>query len=96
MITKPIDMAHILNGITGFLRIKNRLIDNDYKILIIKDSFALPVVAFLSTCINQIDLIDLRDKPKADLESIINNNNYDLIIQMYNTEAFDDVMFSFF
>ena len=89
-------MAHILNGIIGYLRIKNQLIDNNYKILIIKDSFALPVVAFLSTCIKQIDMVDLRDTPKTDLKKLINNNEYDLIIQMYNTEAFDDKMFSFF
>lgn len=79
----------------GFLRINNEMINNNYKILIIKDSFMLPVVAYLSTCVSQIDMVDLRDTPKANLGSILEDNNYDLVIQAYNTEAFNETMFSY-
>ena len=79
----------------GFLRVCNELIDNDYKILFIKDSYSLPVVAYLSTCISQIDMVDLRDTPKADVKKMIDENNYDIVIQIYNTEVFNDTMFSY-
>ena len=75
------------------MRTVNHLIDNDVKLLLIKDSYALPVAAFLSTCIKTVDMVDLRDTPKADLSIILNNNQYDLVITMYNTEVFDDNMF---
>ncbi len=79
----------------GFLRVCNELIDNDYKILFIKDSYSLPLVAYLSTCISQIDMVDLRDTPKADVKKMIKDNNYDIVIQIYNTEVFNDTMFSY-
>ena len=75
------------------MRTVNHLIDNDVKLLLIKDSYALPVAAFLSTCIKTVDMVDLRDTPKADLSIILKNNQYDLVITMYNTEVFDDNMF---
>ena len=86
-------MLCIMKWIIGYLRTVNNLIDNDYKILVIKDSYSLPVVAFLSTCIKTVDMVDLRDKPKADLNKIISDNQYDLVITLYNTEVFNDVMF---
>ena len=82
-----------MKWIIGYLRTVNNLIDNDLKILVIKDSYALPVVAFLSTCIKTVDMVDLRDTPKADLSIILNHNQYDMVIMMYNTEVFNDVMF---
>ena len=40
--------------------IKNQLINNRKKLLIIKDSFALPISAFLSTCFSEVRMIDPR------------------------------------
>lgn len=79
----------------GHLKIINENAPSPIKILMIKDSFALPVAAFLSTCVTEIDMVDLRDIPKANLNMIIENNNFDIIMVLYNAEVFNDTMFSF-
>ena len=79
----------------GNLIIKNKAIDNDIKILMIKDSYSLPVAAFLSTCINELHMVDLRESPTVNLKNYINENDFDAVILMYNTEVFNDTMFNF-
>lgn len=79
----------------GDLIIKNTLIDNDIKILLIKDSYSLPVMAFLSTCVSEIHSVDLRDIPCVNLSEYINEYDFNAVIMMYNTEVFNDTMFNF-
>lgn len=61
----------------------------------IKDSYALPVAAFLSTCVSELHMVDLRDTPKVKLNEYINEHDFDAVFVMYNTEVFNDVMFGF-
>ena len=61
----------------------------------IKDSYSLPVAAFLSTCINELHMVDLRESPTVNLKNYINENDFDAVILMYNTEVFNDIMFNF-
>jgi len=78
------------------LIIKNKMIENDKKILIIKDSFSLPTVAFLSTGIKEIHLIDLRyEGAPKNIEQYVRDNGFDLVMIMYNTQVFGDTMFNF-
>lgn len=80
----------------GDLIIKNKLVDNDIKILLIKDSYALPFAAFLSTAVSEVRMIDLRDSPKADLKTILEEEKFDTVMVMYNAEAVDvETMFEF-
>jgi len=79
----------------GCLAIYNKAADNDIKILLIKDSFALPVTAFLSTCVSEVHMIDLRDADAPIASEYIKENDFDVVIVMYNTEVFNDVMFTF-
>ena len=79
----------------GYLRVINNNLKDGIKVLLIKDSYALPFAAFLSTSVYELDMIDLRDTPKANLNNIIANNNYDVVLMLYNTESFTDQMFSF-
>lgn len=88
-------MQLILNGTTGNLIIKNKKIDNDIKILMVKDSYALPVAAFLSTCVSELHMVDLRDTPTVKLNDYINEHDFDAVVVMYNTEVFNDIMFEF-
>lgn len=79
----------------GYLRVINNALEDGKKVLLIKDSYALPFAAFLSTSVYEVDMIDLRDQPKADLERVIANNDYDVVIMLYNTESFTNQMFNF-
>lgn len=62
--------------------IKSRQNTDDKKVLIIKDSFALPFSAFLSTMVNETRLIDLRYFELGDLESYIDEFNPDVVLFM--------------
>ena len=84
----------------GNLIIKNNAVDNDLKILLIKDSFSLPFAAFLSTCVNELHLADLRDdgwraEDAVTVAQYAENGDFDCVVVMYNPEVFDTVMFDF-
>lgn len=64
------------------------------KVLIIKDSFALPVSAFLSTVFSEVRMIDLR----SEHENVVNytkENNMDLVLILYSAGAYTDTFFDF-
>lgn len=54
------------------------------KLLIVKDSFTLPVQAYLSTCFTQIDVIDLRLYEEMSLCAYIEKTKPDMVMVMYN------------
>lgn len=76
------------------LRFENHLAKNDKKILIIKDSFGIPVYSFLSLGISEVRAIDMRLFDK-DLESYIADYDPDLVVLMYNGDTFAPEMFNF-
>ena len=75
------------------MKIKNNSAENDIKLLIIKDSFALPLAAYLSTCISELWLLDPRDTGAPIAENVMREHDFDAVIVMYNTEVFDDAHF---
>ena len=64
------------------------------KILIIKDSFSLPVYSFLSLGIKEVRAIDMRlfDENVVEYAAAYNP---DLVILMYNADSFAPPMFDF-
>lgn len=80
----------------GELIIENTLAPNDLHIAIIKDSFALPFTAFLSTAVGKIDMIDLREFEGSVAEHLLQTTP-DLVIVMYTNSAFNEPkMYEFF
>ncbi len=80
----------------GELIIENTLADNDLHIAIIKDSFALPFTAFLSTAVGKIDMIDLREFEGSVAEHLLQTKP-DLVIMMYANSSFNEKsMYEFF
>lgn len=65
--------------------IQNQLCMNDKKIVIIKDSFALPFSAFLSTMVGQINMIDLRYFDQTKLDNYLEELNPDLVLYVYKS-----------
>lgn len=79
---------------SDFNTIINENSQNDYKILIIKDSYALPVAAFLSLTCKEVTMIDFRLSKEQSVKEFINNNDYDLILMMYGSGSIcNDDMF---
>lgn len=61
----------------------NNKCNNDYKVLIIKDSYGLPVSAFLSLNFKEVTMVDLRLAKEQSVKEFIRNGNYDLVIMNY-------------
>ena len=80
----------------GELIIENLNADNDLHIAILKDSFALPFTAFLSTAVAGIDMIDLREF-EGSVADHLAETKPDLVIMMYTNSAFNEPkMYEFF
>jgi len=63
---------------------KNNSAVNDKKLLILKDSFALPVQAFLANHFKQIDVIDLRLYSFNTLLQYVYDTQPDVVLALYN------------
>lgn len=63
--------------------IKNEAVDNDKKIIVVKDSFGLPFTAFLSTMVSEVRMIDLRYFSPDNLESYIDEFDPDAVLFVY-------------
>lgn len=68
-----------LHGNYPLVQVKNNLIDDGLKVLFIKDSYSIPVAAFLTTVASQVDLIDPRHMYDGVHEHVL-SNDYDYII----------------
>jgi len=66
--------------------IKNHNLDNG-KVLIVKDSFALPFVAFLSNVVQEINMIDLRYFTNKSLADYISDYQPDMVMILYNPSS---------
>ena len=80
---------------TSYVKIDNNLIDNDKKVLVIKDSFALPVCAFLSTTCKELVMYDMRSPHECTLEEYIKQEDFDLVIVIYCHESLKSLFFDF-
>ncbi|MBO4251835.1 MAG: hypothetical protein J5911_04140 [Clostridia bacterium] len=75
--------------------IENRKSATDKKVLILKDSFALPVSAFLSTCFAETRLLDLRYQHEKSVKEYILDYAPDAVLIIYNPGAYSDTFFNF-
>lgn len=79
----------------GNLIIRNKKVDNGYKVLLVKDSYSLPLAAFLSTAVSELHMIDMREATDIDIANYSEKHDIDAVIVMYSSGAFKDEMFSF-
>ncbi|MBQ7982482.1 MAG: hypothetical protein IJ302_02855, partial [Clostridia bacterium] len=78
----------------GELIIENLSAGNDLHIAIIKDSFALPFTAFLSTAVGNIDMIDLREFEGSVTQHLLDTQP-DLVLMLYSGGSFNAAMYQF-
>lgn len=75
-----------LDGNAAFTSIHNELVNNDIKVLFIKDSFALPFAAFFANHVEQTDLIDPRYY-QGDLATFLANSDYDYVFSALSASS---------
>ncbi|MGN1169621.1 MAG: DHHW family protein, partial [Acutalibacteraceae bacterium] len=82
-----------LYGDHAVISITNNLAKNDFKILVIGDSFSSSIVPFLAMGVKQVDKIDNRYF-NVSIESYVEKNKPDMIIVEYNAAIFSSNDFS--
>lgn len=80
--------CNYIGGDYPLVRHSNSQAPNPQKILIIKDSYSLPVQAFLSTLFREVEVIDPRYYPNYDITRYIQNSPPDLVLMLMNPSAF--------
>lgn len=76
-----------LNGNNSLTIIKNKGLDNNKKLLVIKDSYANSLIPFLTENYEEIHVIDLRSFSKS-LNEYIEEDNFCDILVLYNYNTF--------
>lgn len=85
-----------IGGDYGLVQHRSMSARANLKLLMIKDSYMLPVQAYLSTVFEEIDVIDLRHYTEGTLMQYIENTNPDMVIMMYSDSSLgNSEMFEF-
>lgn len=85
-----------MGGNYGHIKITNNLATNDRKVLLIKDSYANPVAAYLALGVSELEIIDLRyfeNEMNMSVTDYIDQSNPDLVIMLYNSNVLKDNTF---
>lgn len=80
--------CNYIGGDYAMVRHQNPDAPNPQKILIIKDSYTLPIQAFLSTLFRQVEVIDPRFYPNYDITTYALISQPDLVLMLMNPSAF--------
>ncbi len=83
-----------LYGNQGIAHIQNKRVKGA-KVLIVKDSFMLPVASFLSTVCSDVYLVDIRYYEKNVLEYVNSIKDLDYIFVSYNPQDLSEEFFKF-
>ncbi len=83
-----------LYGNYGFAQVINHDNEDGLRVLFIKDSFAVPLAAFLSTTCAEIDLIDPRWY-EGSITEAVENGDYDVVIVSFTPANLTDEFFDF-
>ncbi|WP_312354847.1 alginate O-acetyltransferase AlgX-related protein [Aminipila sp.] len=83
----------VYHGDNEELIFNNNLVNNG-KVIMIKDSFGIPVYSFLSLGIHELRAIDLRLFDDS-VAKYAKENKPDVVILMYNGDTFNEEMFDF-
>ena len=75
---------------------RNINVENGLKALIIKDSYTLPVQAFLSTAVSEVDVLDPRYYNETTIAEYVEISKPDIVIMMLNPSIFEDTKYQKF
>lgn len=91
----PVDLNRyaVYHGDNEELIFNNNLVDSG-KVMMIKDSFGIPVYSFLSLGVHEVRALDLRLFHDS-VAKYAKRNKPDVVILMYNGDTFNEEMFDF-
>ena len=79
-----------VGGNYGLVQHRNASASSDLKVLLIKDSYAIPTQTFLSTVFKEVDVVDLRHYSVSGLAEYIRESSPQIVVMMYYTHYIKD------
>ena len=74
----------------SIVNVDNLLINSGHKVLLIKDSFGVPVSGWMSCWADELTIMDLRYKQEKSVEDVISEKDIDTVIIIYNAEMLEN------
>ena len=74
-------------GVSPLVQYRNSLASSDLKILMLRDSFALPVQTFMTSVFREIDAIDMRYFTECSVAEYVERTKPDLVIMLIYTNS---------
>lgn len=75
------------------IHVENRETPNGKRFLLVKDSFGVPVAAWLACCCDELWVMDLRYAQAESVKEFIVNHEIDAVIVLYNPEVLSSELF---
>lgn len=72
--------VYLHNGVDQYVSIRNLEINSGEKILLLRDSYATPIGAFLAQSFEQVDMIWTLEIEEEELEKFLEENQYDYVL----------------
>lgn len=89
------DYGVYLAGAEQDLKIQNRISSNDKTAVVVGISFAPPLTILLAEHFREINYVDLRYTEHESLYSLINEKQPDVVIFLYYSGEFNDILYTF-
>ncbi len=83
------DYSSYIASDRSLIHVDNNLIDNGKNVLLIKDSFGIPVSGWLSCCADELWIADLRYKQETSMYDFVKEHDIDVVIILYNSSGKD-------
>jgi hypothetical protein len=85
------------NGVFTWSKIINKMNPDGLKLLVIMDSFSLPLVVFLAPLFSEIHTIwPLLEKNRVDIDEYLDKNAFDYVVIEYHSDNINDTFINFF
>lgn len=89
------EAVYLHNGADKFVSIRNLQTESNQKILLLRDSYATPVGAFLAQSFEQVDMIWTLQVNEEELSDFLRKNHYDYVLLSLYPENLSEAAFPF-
>ena len=93
ILSKPVTYTMYITSDNQLIHVENKNIKSGRNILLIKDSFGVPVAAWLSCMYKNMWEMDLRYSQNESVYDFIEHNDIDVVVILYNPEAIGNSVF---
>lgn len=89
------EAVYLHNGVDDYVSIRNLDTESKKKILLLRDSYATPVGAFLAQTFEQVDMLWTLQMSEEELEDFLTKNHYDYVLLALYPENLNGAAFPF-